>query len=162
MSAPLSTLTLADRLAGLSSDVGLEAAEAWRLKRLWLEWLAQILAMLAGLAAQFAAGTLSMLPPQAARSAPMHPRFKAANAPQPGRAQVYADFTETEFPAEVPATGSFSPEQGAPATMGASASTGPARAASQPRLGSRPDRRPPRRNEYRDQASPHAYFVLKT
>ena len=159
MPAPLSTLTLADRLAGLSGEVSLEAEEAWRLKRLWLEMLARILAMLAGLAAQFAAGTLPALPPQAARPAPTHLGLKAANAPHPDRARGYADHIGTEFSTEVPATGTSAPAQTAPVIMSASASDGAARGASQRCLGSRPDWRPPRRNGYRDHTPPHVHIV---
>ncbi len=155
MSSPLSSLTLADRFAGLSSDVSLEAAEAWRLKRLWLEMLARIFAMLAGLAAQFAAGTLPVLTPQAVRPAPMRQGFRAANAPRPGR----ADRVETGYLTELSATETLAPNHATPATMRPSGLDGRGRGVGQPHLGPRPDRRPPRKNECLTQAPWHSCFV---
>ncbi len=119
MSSPLPSSTLADRLAGLSDEVSLEAEEAWRLKRLWLETLARILAMLAGLATQFAAGTLPAPPPQAARSAPVaptHPGIKAPVARRPGRARDGAASIQDGFYMAVPPAGTFAPSRATPAT----------------------------------------------
>ena len=155
MSSPLPSLTLADRLAGLSSDASLEAAEAWRLKRLWLEMLARMFTMLAGLAAQFAAGTLPAPTPQAVRPTPMRQGFRAANAPHPGR----VDRVKIRFLTEVSATETLAPNRAAPATMRPSGLDRRGRGVGQPHLGPRPDRRPPRRNEGLTQAPWHGYFV---
>ncbi len=138
---------LADRFAGLSGDVGRKAEEAWLLKRMVLEWLAQILAMLAGLAAQFAAGTLPQ--PQAARPAPVAPPrlgLKAAGARRSGCARGGADDIQDEVATEVFALGTYAPSQTAPATTRASGSNGPSRGDSPARHSLRLDRGTLRRN----------------
>ncbi len=154
MSPPLPSSTLADRFAGLSSDVGREAEEAWLLKRMMLEWLAQILSMLAGLAAQFAAGTLPLpQPPQVARLAPAAPPYrglKASVARCPGRALSGADNIQDEFPAGFPATGTSMPNQAMPASMRIRGPVRPSRGVGRRHLGFRLDWGEARRNGFRE------------
>lgn len=100
MVSPPAASTLADRLAGLSGDVALEAEQAWRLRRLVLEMLAHMLALLAGLAAQFAAGTLPAPQPQAIRPlhSPKRPILTGAVARWSHRARDGEGGIEREFP----------------------------------------------------------------
>lgn len=160
MLLPLPSSTLADRFAGLSSDVGRDAEEAWLLKRMALEWLAKILSMLAGLAAQFAAGTLPL--PQAARPMPAAPPrlgLAAADARRPGYARGGADDIQDEVAPEVFAPGTCAPNQAAPATTCVSGSDGLARDVGRPFHALRLDRGILRRNGYPDDPPPHAHIV---
>lgn len=121
-----------------------------------LEMLAHILALLAGLASRFAAGTLPAPLPQAPRPTPARAGLEAAYAPSPGRERNGMVYDEDQCSPQIPAMGTFTPNQMAPVTMRASGPNGPVPSARQPYLGFHPDRRPPRRNGCRETAFSHA------
>ncbi len=101
MQAPLPSFTLADRLAGLPGEAGLEAEEAGRLTRLFLEMLDRLLAVLVGLAARFAAGTLPVALPRSIRPSPAvarHLGLKSALLRQAGGARTRMYRIKDELP----------------------------------------------------------------
>lgn len=120
MSSPIPASTLANRLAGFSGDAELAAEEAGRLTRLLMAAFGQFLAMLAGFAARFAAGTLPVPQPRVAGPSlvtPTRSGAKAVDARRVGYARNGAAHFEGGFTTEVPTTGTSATGLEAPETM---------------------------------------------